>query len=219
MKRILLLSVLLISNFANAGLNLNYRAYDTPVNYNFAEVQVSHQAYALDGYEDLDTNIVSISSEFMLNENVIMGYAFAGEDLSDSITLLNASAMLLYRLPIVDDAVDFVFGGELELDWVALEDFAGDSHYKHENTAVGAHFGLRYGFTEKLEGITQVVFFDSSSAPIATEMNIKLSYYITEQFGVGVSYLARLDDGLAYLPGAPEKIDRSNFGAHIRFRF
>lgn len=218
MKRILFLSTLLISNFANAGLDLNYRAYDTPVNYNFAEIQVSHQTYELDGYEDIDTNLVTISSEFMLNENVIMGYSFAGEDINDSVTLLNGSAMLLYRLLLIEE-IDFVFGGELELDWVALEDISGDTHYEHENTAFGAHLGLRYGFSDKLEGITQVVIFDSSSVSVATEVNVKLSYYITEQFGFGVSYLARFNDGLSYLPGARDDIDRSNFGAHIRFRF
>ncbi|PKH04953.1 outer membrane protein [Moritella sp. Urea-trap-13] len=208
MKKILLLSALLVSNVANAGLNLDYRAYNTPVNYNFAEVEVGYKTYE-SADKDIDTVFISIGSELMLSEKVIMKYSFSGEEINDATTVLAANAGLLYRVPLTEK-FDLVLGGELEFDWVGVEESSRSAHYSHENTAIGAHFGLRYGFTDKLEAVTQVVISDSSSDSLMTTISTtKLSYYLTENVGVGAFYSARFNDDL----------DTSNVGAHVRFRF
>lgn len=208
MKKILLLSALLISNTANAGLNLDYRAYNTPVNYNFAEVQVGYHVYKQDGQKEVDTTNISIGSELMLNESVILKYSFSGEEINDK-TLLGANVGLLYRLPVTEK-LDLVLGGEVKLDWLGVDDIDGSSHYSHENTDIGAHLGGRYGFTDKLEGVMQVVISDTSStSSMTTEVTSKLSYYVSKNVGVGAFYLASFNDYM----------DESNVGVHVRFRF
>jgi len=208
MKKILLLSTLLISNVANAGLNLDYRAYNTPVNYNFAEIQLGYHVYKPDAQKDIDTTNISIGSELMLNEDVILKYSFSGEEINDA-TVLGANVGLLYRLPVTEK-LDFILGGEVKLDWLGVDDIDGGSHYSHENTDIGAHLGVRYGFTDKLEGVTQVVISDTSStSSMTTEVTSKLSYYVSKNVGVGAFYLASFND----------YIDESNVGVHVRFRF
>lgn len=209
MKKLLFLSALLISNVANAELNLDYRAYNTPVNYNFAEVEGSYKTYQSDGNEDIDTKAISIGSELMLSEKVIMKYAFSGEEINDAAKLLTANVGLLYRFPVVDK-VDIVLGGELEFDWLALQGADNDTDYSHENSSVGAHLGLRYGFTDKLEGATQVILSDDSiSAVMTTDITTKLTYYVTKNIGVGAFYSAEFNDDF----------DVYHAGGHARVRF
>jgi len=210
MKKILFLSVLLVSNVTNAELNLDYRAYNTPVNYNFAEVEVGYKTYKADGNED-NMKVISIGSELMLNEKVIMKYSFSGEEINDLAKILTLNMGLLYRISLAEK-VDVVLGGEVAFDWLALEgtDTDTDTDYSYDNYDIGTHLGLRYGFTDNVEGVTQVIISDSSSySLITTLVTTKLSYYVTKNVGVGAFYTAGFND----------KFDSTYAGANIKVRF
>lgn len=205
MKKVLFLSVLLSSSFANAGLNLNYRAYNTPVNYNFAEIKASQHSYKFDNNTDLKTTLTSIGSEFMLDEDMIVSYSFSGEKMNDSASLAGFKLGLLHRTALAEKT-DLVFGGELELAWLALE--ANNETDYTEETGLGANIGVRHGFTDKFEGGIQfnVSHFSDTTA---TEATAKLSYYVTKKFGLGVFYTA----------GFSDDANDSKIGGHVRFRF
>jgi len=208
MKKVSFLSALLVSNVASADLNLDYRAYNTPVNYNFAEVEVGHKTYKSDGNKD-NMKVISIGSELMLNEKVIMKYSFSGEEINDVAKIISLNMGLLYRVALAEK-IDVVLGGEVEFDWLALEGADTDTDYSYDNYDIGAHLGLRYGFTDKFEGVTQVIISDSSShSLITTLVTTKLSYYVTKNIGVGAFYTAGFND----------KFDSTYAGANIKVRF
>lgn len=213
MKRVLFVSVLLSSSFANAGLNLDYRAYNTPVNYNFAEINVSHHSYELDNKDDdFDTTIISAASEVMLDESMIVGYSISHEKMvdvafsDDSISLIGMQLALLHRTALAEKT-DLVFGGGIELTWLALE-INDETDYSHQDTALGAKIGVRHGFTERFEGGIQVHVSHSPDVT-NTDTIAKLTYYANDNFGLGGFYSAGFND----------EFDDTEIGGYVRFRF
>ncbi|MFT5675216.1 MAG: hypothetical protein ACI808_001146, partial [Paraglaciecola sp.] len=161
MKRVLFVSVLLSSSFANAALNLDYRAYNTPVNYNFAEINVRQHSYEFDDKNsNFDTTIISAASEVMLDESMILSYSLSYEKMvefafsDDSLSSIGMQLALLHRTALAEKT-DLVFGGGIELTWLALE-INDETDYRHEDTALGANIGVRHGFTDRFEGGIQV---------------------------------------------------------------
>lgn len=176
-----------------------YRAFNTPVNYNFA--QITFGTLVTDGTDYL---VLSGGGEGMINENWIFDLSYRGyifDTGADNFITLGIN----YRQPITEK-LDIVFGTGVTYGW-----YKYDTYYY---TVTGDDLGLlldsslRCGFTEEFEGSLEVSFLNIYDSTL-TSISGSLSYYPTTNFGLGASIGKMFNDGT----------DGTTIVAHIRLNF
>ena len=177
--------------------NPDYRAYDSPYNYNFLQLGAGVQNNGLD---------IDLGGSYMLDEHWMItgqyqnkflhgGDLPTGQDSLDSkFNQSTFSLGAMYRMPI-NRSLDAVFGSELSYDWYKGDDLGSTADQviglESDDGSVGvtALTGLRYSITDKLEtgvNIGAKYVYDRTYLQTSTEMN----YYFTENIALGgqVSY-------------------------------
>ncbi len=160
-----------------------YRAYQTPVNYNFGEVGFGLQTYDL----DVDTAYsVYGRSETMVNEHWIFGMDYTYTDVDGKNFNSTGEHFIfsgLYRHGITND-IDFVVGGSVGYITNKMETLFGSS--KDQDISYGGSVGIRQGVTDKFEvGFKYVAFraYDDTYQEFSTD----LTYYVNEYVGFGMN--------------------------------
>lgn len=206
-KTILLTSILMAltaSTTANAEAESNYRAYNTPVNYNYGAVSIG--SISQDGMND--ETVLQGGGEAMLNENWIFGLSYIGAITDEKYVTGLASNVnfSISRRFALADKLDIVLGGGVIYSWLDFNTY--NENFKNNDFGILASTSLRYGFTEKFEGmigLSSVNIYDDTS----TSISGSISYYPTNRFGFGLSLSEPVDDNS----------NASIIAAHIKFNF
>ncbi|MCJ8351434.1 outer membrane beta-barrel protein [Moritella sp.] len=206
MKTAVLISSLLVafSVTATEENGAEYRAYNTPVNYNFAKISVGQTS--IDDI-DIDATVIQGGGEGMINENWIYDMYYTGSLIDEDYLTGLSSALTFgvsYRFPVAEK-LDLVVGGGVAYAWYDLDTY--DDNDTDNDFGLSVKSSLRYGFTDKFEGsigLAAVNLYDST----ATTISGSISFYPTKNFGFGVSVAQTSDD-----------VDTSSIGAHIKFNF
>ena len=180
-----------------------YRAFNTPVNYNYAQISVGR--LVTDGR---DYFVLSGGGEGMINENwffdlFFRGYIFDEEVVTGAENFINLGVN--YRHP-VDEKVDIVVGAGATYGW-----YKYDTYF---STVTGNDLGLlldsslRFGFTEEFEGSIEFSFLNIYDSTLTTVLG-SLSYYPVTNFGFGVSAGKLFGDGT----------DGTTINTYIRLNF
>lgn len=206
MKKTVFVLLLAFSSFATAeNKKSDYRAFDTPVNYNFGEFSLGTVTY-----DDLDVDATFISGggESMLTEQLILSTYFSGLSIDEpnvSVSSNQFVVKLLMRVP-TGDSTDIVFGGGLGYYW--MEATSGLYRATDNDLGINASLGLRHGFTERFEGGLEA---SMSNAYGETELILSgnIAYYFNNHFGLGLRYMKLVDDD----------VSASGAALQLRFRF
>lgn len=172
--------------------NPDYRAYDSPYNYNHLQIGAGWQTHGVD---------IKLAGSYMLNENWILTGHYqnyflhdddfpTGENAYDiKFSQSDITTGLLYRRPI-NPSLDAVFGGELGFDWykdrktTSITDDIIGIDYDDHSIGIRGLTGLRYSITDKLEvgaDIGAKYAYDRTYLQTTAQMN----YYFTENIALG----------------------------------
>ncbi|MFV0574588.1 MAG: hypothetical protein ACK5NC_04130 [Vibrio sp.] len=173
--------------------NPDYRAYNTPYNYNNLQIGAGIQEDGLD---------IKLGGSYMLNEKVIITGHYRNQFLSDGDfpngddgygTKFNQSDFTLgslYRIPVNPD-LDFVIGGDMSFDWYKDRDKSDEAenighHVDYEDQSLGlaASTGLRYSLAKNVDtgfDIGAKYAYDRTYLQTGAELN----YYFTENIALG----------------------------------
>ncbi len=181
-----------------------YRAYDTPVNYNFGQFSIGSQSYDA---EINDAFVINGGGETMLNENWILSLGYTSAIIDEEYFNIfdnHFNIGVLYRHNL-NHNTDLVLGGSLGYTWSEIETFY-DS-VKDNDITIGGSIGIRQGITEHLEAGADFALINAYDETLKS-FSAQLTYYFNEHIGLGVA-------------GAfsPSTIDSTTFGGHLRFRF
>lgn len=187
-KKYLSLPLLTFSLFTTAAENpAQYRAYNAPVNYNFASIKVG-----IASFDDtsLEANVIEGGGESMINENwIVQSYYTSALFNGTYSSALSSRFMIdaLHRFPI-SKKVDIVLGGGLGYYWNdATYCYYSCSTAYSSDIGINAQGQIRVGLTDKLEGqfgfITDFVYEE-----VTTSFTAGAIYYLNTHFGIGVNY-------------------------------
>lgn len=191
----------------------DYKAYNTPVNYNYGELYVGQQNFDDDTDID-DATVISPTIQLMINENWIfnISYAHAKVDEHDyDLTSKTTAVGVGYRYGLAP-STDLVFGVGLahvkeDLDVTFFNGIRG--HADDSDTGYGASIGLMQSITEQLEGGVSFgvdhVFSETSES-----LGGELTYYPSTHIGIGLA--------ASYINGDDDN-DSFTYGAYARFHF
>lgn len=207
MKKMILMSVVLIVTpaFADTENRTAYRAFSSPVNYNFAEVGIGER---FSDDTDIDAVAFAAGGQEMINSNLIYNIYFSRavvDELFYNSYVNLVSAGLANRFPVTEK-LDFVLGANIIYAWNKVETY--NLTITDNDFSLALNSSLRYGFTRQLEGelgFAVTNLYDSS----AQELAASLTYYFNDHFGLGVA-LAR---------GWSEEEDGSAYAGFVRFKF
>lgn len=172
--------------------NPDYRAYDSPYNYNNLEIGAGWQ---IDGFD------LNLAGSYMLNENWILtghyqnqfleGGNFPSGDSAYGTKFSQSDFAVggLYRMPI-NPSLDAVFGGELSYNW--YKDRGSNSTFddimdlEEDDGSVGvrALAGLRYGLTDKID-LGADVAVKTAYQHTYLQTSAQMNYYFTENIALG----------------------------------
>lgn len=191
-----------------------YRAFNTPVNYNFGEIMTGISTPDLpDGAPDMDTLVIRGGGEGMVNENWIYNLYYTG-GIIDEVYFTSKSNTFsvgaMYRYPLADK-LDLVAGGDLLIAWSEVD--VGSSRTTASDVGFGLKSSLRYGFTQNLEGKVEVGY-DKVGDNTAKNATGSVTFYPAPSFGIGATYgitRAEAENGF--------EIDSTIVGGYVRFNF
>ena len=192
----------------NSSNRRNYRKFNTPVNYDFADIIVGQSLY--DGF-NINAIALRINSESMIDENWILNMYYNVELIDEPNYELSSDSISLgamYRFPLAYK-FDFVLGEDLIYTSRTLETHSEADHgeYNDSDHGLALRTSLRYAFTRQLEGTLGLNIgniYDSTF----TDLSGLIVFYPTERFGVGVSYSKQFSD-----------LDFSTIAGHVRLCF
>jgi hypothetical protein len=172
--------------------NPDYRAYDSPYNYNNFQIGAGWQTDGLD---------IKLGGSYMINKNWIFtghyqnyflndGDFPTGENAYDSkFSQSDVAFGALYRMPL-NSSLDWVVGGELGYDWYkdretssTAEEIVGIDYDDH-SVGIKGLTGLRYSLTRNIDlgaDIGAKYAYDRTYFQTSAEMN----YYFTENIALG----------------------------------
>lgn len=190
---------------APASGSATYRAFNTPVNYNFGEFMIGQGKN--DG-DDVEVLVIRGGGEGMITENWIYNLYYDGGIIDeDSYTYKSNEISLgaMYRFPVVDN-LDFVFGGDFVYMWDEFDSFYNNE--KNNEIGYALKSSLRYGFTQNFEGKLGFDYVKLGDFDAKKEANASVTFYPAPNFGIGASYAATLNDKTF-----------TTIGGHVRFNF
>ncbi len=160
-----------------------YRAYQTPVNYNFSELGFGLHTYDL----DVDTAYsVYGRSETMVNEHWIFGMDYTYTDIDGKYFNSDEehfSFSGLYRHELTND-IDFVVGGSIGYITNKMETLLVSS--RDQDISYGGSVGIRQGVTDKFEvGFKYAAFRANDNT--YQQFSTNLTYYVNEYLGFGMN--------------------------------
>lgn len=201
-----------VENYPNAPTINDYRAYATPVNYNYMGISYGTGSYDVNDKIDVDVNDVSLMLAGMFNKDFLYKFRYYGEYASDDENgfdyEINDSSLDIEvgaRFGL-SRSTDLVASGNVGYNWISgsVNDYSD-----HDNgVLVGANLSLHQGLGMNFEAalIANTVYkYDD----FENEFGGELTYYITKRFGVGAYYKYKTND----------LSDGSYFGGHIRVNF
>ena len=204
--KLMTITASLLLTTALMALSDDYRAYDTPVNYNYGMIAVGQTS--LDD-SDIDAVAVVGGGEAMINENIIFDVFYSGaiinEDSYDADTN-SLSLGLSYRYGLTEK-LDIVAGADVVYGWYNVEPIIGNDTSDND-FGYSLKSSLRYGFTRNFEGVLGVSYTDVFD-DTATGINANISYYFSESFAFGGAYGQVMSD----------TDDSSTYTAFVKVRF
>ncbi|WP_105902818.1 DUF481 domain-containing protein [Vibrio gangliei] len=172
--------------------NPDYRAYNSPYNYNHLQIGAGWQTDGLD---------IKLAGSYMLNENWILTGHYQNYFLHDGDfptgkdaygSKFNQSDFAigsLYRIPITP-SLDWVMGGQLSYDWYKDRDSSSTADqivgidYDDHSVGIRGLTGVRYALTDKIDvgaDIGAKYAYDRTYLQTSAELN----YYFTENIALG----------------------------------
>jgi len=178
----LLLSLAILCSAA-----LSASEYNTPVNYDFAELRIGQ--FTVDGVpaglEDSGLYIAG-GGEGHINENVLYSVFYEGAVIDDSLFLLvqrSIAAGLLYRNPL-SPKTDLVVGGYVAYIWTELDIPSIPVYLTDNDVGFGASLGVRHGIDDKNE-LGLEAFYASAFDDSNTSLTASYTHYTEGIFGIG----------------------------------
>lgn len=196
-KKLLSLSLisLVFSTSALADNYKDYRAFDTPVNYNYLQLffgwgSIDPDSAAID---EENVTALGISYQKMINENWIGEIDYEGRFIhGDAADVRNdrTSVRGKYRVGI-NEKSDLVFGAKLGVMRSKVTKRSDDSTISSDTDFMygfGAEY--RYGFNKNWEGGLGLEYTDADHLD-ETAVTADIIYYSSSKFGFG-AYLTKL---------------------------
>ena len=200
MKKSILLSLALLATSLTAeegekAFSDEFQAYDTPVNYNYAELFVGQ----IDTIDDSPL-VISGGGEGMITKNWIYDLYYTGA----TSNTVNANTFAFggsYRFSMMEK-LDLLVGADLIYGWG--NESGGPST---NDFGFGVKTSLRYGFTPKFEGLLGLGvtnLYDNTG----TSVTASLTYYFNNYFGLSGRVIETFATNNSF-----------TYGASLKFRF
>lgn len=172
--------------------NPDYRAYDSPYNYNHLQIGAGWQTDGLD---------IKLAGSYMINQDWIVtghyqNYFLKGGDFptgkyayDSKFNQSDFAIGALHRMPI-SSSLDVVLGGELGYDWYknretsSITDEIIGIDYDEHSIGIRGVTGLRYSLSHNLE-LAADIGAKYAYGRTYLQTSIEMNYYFTENIALG----------------------------------
>lgn len=190
MKKVLTLSALVLFSSSALAVDImehGYRAYGSPVNYNYVGVSLGGGKLNRDGGANSEVSVTKFSAQMLATENILVNLEYEGRFTNhnnNNERADNYSALIGYRQNVSENS-DVVLGVKLGGSAVQRKhDQTEIIEFEDHNLLTGINLSYFYGLSDQLDS-RAVLEYNDSKRNSETSFELGLDYYLNKHFSVG----------------------------------